>query len=55
MYVPGFVGVTVIEPSVAPGQVVVFVVALPVGAGPSVTLILETVKLHPKALVAVTE
>jgi len=53
--VPGLVGVTVIVPSVALGQEVVFVVALPVGAGPLVTLILETVKLHPIAPVAVTE
>ena len=55
MYVPGLVGLTVNEPSVAPGQVVVFVVALPVGAGPLVTLILGKVKLQPNALVAVTE
>ena len=44
---PGLVGVTVIVPSVAPGQVVVFVVALPVRAGPLVTLILVTVKMQP--------
>jgi len=42
-------------PSVAPGQVVVAVAAFPVGEVPAVTLILETVKLHPIALVAVTE
>ena len=41
------VGETVIEPSVAPGQVAVFVVALPVGAGPSVTLIFATVNTQP--------
>ncbi len=42
-------------PSVAPGQVVVLVVALPVCAGPLVTVIFETVNVQPEAFVAKTE
>ena len=46
-------GLTVIVPSLTPGQVVFCIVVVAVGAGPFATIILFTVPAHPIGLVKV--
>ena len=46
-------GLTVIVPSLTPGQVVFCIVVVAVGAGPFATIMLFTVPAHPIGLVKV--